>query len=494
MKKLLYLLLVLFVIPLTNKAQSTESKASHNPSYRTVYWVHGLGGDVSSLKTLSDYFSAKYKINSYYIAYPTNRGIKEAANQLSGLSVGLNPRKDDIVITHSMGGLVSRKYYIDYTNRRFGGIMTLNSPHLGSEFASSFDNGKIQTFFNKVTWDGVEGYRKMDAHVIGSNYHQNVLNTIGLFESLNDLRADIRWVGAGLGGLTQNSVATWSVDALTNVAFVFFKDKLIAALNDNVVGIVGLAGSIVFGVEEQGWPYTKGDVKPNSQVVTELKNAPIDCPRIALTGTVSNNAGISFLGSRLSASIQSNPGIGQVDSQAFLKYINAIISDSRKCEDEYARLYSAGSWFNFGLSNSYFSDKRWAFSRQANFWLNGFEREYQKCLGSIYYTTETQIYTYMVNVCDGDGAAHITIDPFIDGDMSEGDGCWREITETRIVTVQRMHPNDGLITLPSQKGMVGPTHNIEGNDHEKVKRSKETVDYIESQFKNQSSYFYCESK
>lgn len=58
-----------------------------------------------------------------------------------------------------------------------------------------------------------------------------------------------------------------------------------------------------------------------------------------------------------------------------------------------------------------------------------------------------------------------------------------------------MHLNDGIVTLPSQEGMEGATkHHIEGNDHEMVKKSWETVTFLVSQFDDQSSYFYTERK
>jgi len=47
----------------------------------------------------------------------------------------------------------------------------------------------------------------------------------------------------------------------------------------------------------------------------------------------------------------------------------------------------------------------------------------------------------------------------------------------------------------SQRGMAGATIKVLPNSgHEKVKRSWDVVRYIESHFKNQNDYFYCESK
>jgi len=47
----------------------------------------------------------------------------------------------------------------------------------------------------------------------------------------------------------------------------------------------------------------------------------------------------------------------------------------------------------------------------------------------------------------------------------------------------------------SQRGMAGAIIKVLPNsDHEKVKRSWRTINYIRNQFDNQNSYFYTERK
>ena len=132
------------------------------------------------------------------------------------------------------------------------------------------------------------------------------------------------------------------------------------------------------------------------------------------------------------------------------------------------------------------------FSRQAKFRENGFERAYQDCLGSVYYTTETRTYTVWENVCNS-GPVRVARIPIIGDD--DNDDCMQLVTKTYTVKVQRMHPNDGIVTLPSQRGMAGATVKVLPNsDHEKVKRHPDVVKFIESQFDNRPGYFYCERK
>lgn len=95
MKKITYIILFIsFAFSLQGYSQ--------NPNYRNVFWLHGVQGDVHSMKALSDYFDAKYKINSYYPSYISNRGINIAAQQLHGMAIGNN--SSDIVVAHSLGG------------------------------------------------------------------------------------------------------------------------------------------------------------------------------------------------------------------------------------------------------------------------------------------------------------------------------------------------------------------------------------------------------
>ncbi|MDY0349534.1 MAG: hypothetical protein RBR13_12005, partial [Tenuifilaceae bacterium] len=61
MKQIIYIqLALLLAAPLKPMAQEQTNKGT-NPNYRNVFWLHGIQGDVNSLKSLSDYFRAKYQ-------------------------------------------------------------------------------------------------------------------------------------------------------------------------------------------------------------------------------------------------------------------------------------------------------------------------------------------------------------------------------------------------------------------------------------------------
>ncbi|MDY0202303.1 MAG: hypothetical protein RBR40_15085, partial [Tenuifilaceae bacterium] len=69
------------------------------------------------------------------------------------------------------------------------------------------------------------------------------------------------------------------------------------------------------------------------------------------------------------------------------------------------------------------------------------------------------------------------------------------VTRTYTVTIENIHPNDGIVTLPSQHGMAGATKiTIPKTNHEQAKRSVEVKKYLESQFKMRDGYFKLETK
>ncbi len=476
---------------------TTSVTAQYNPTYRNVFWFHGVQGDVNSMKALSDYFSAQYKINSYHPAYQSNRGLVYAANQWNSIDFGQQP--NDITIAHSMGGLVARQYDRQaISNKKLDGLITLCSPHQGAEFANSFDNGKVRTMFEKSISDGLEGYSSM-GHLVGNlaEYHENVLRVFGQYDSYIRTRTAITHniVGLFFGGVFYY----WTTSFLVNLVSASEVNDKVNMLKNGVASslqtLIGRLAGFVFGSQDEYHPASKDDLKPNSPIIVTLGNTALTCPRIAISCTEEYPAGIRFLGSQLSLMSQNSPGIGQISDGNFLSLTSAIVSDSRKCRDEYASWYRSASWWSLGLLNSHYRDKRDAFNRQANFWDNGFEREYQKCLGSIYYTTETFTITELEWVCSGSAAMQAG-SPFIPTAVKDYDpNCWQWVTRTYTNTIESIHTNDGIVIQPSQEALTGASIiRIPSTNHEQAKRSFGVVNALESRFDDQNNYFYIPRK
>ena len=72
---------------------------------------------------------------------------------------------------------------------------------------------------------------------------------------------------------------------------------------------------------------------------------------------------------------------------------------------------------------------------------------------------------------------------------------WQLVTHTYTVTIENIHPNDGIVTLPTQLGWAGAaTKTIPNTNHEEVKRSILTVNYLNNLFQQQTRYFKLAAK
>ena len=70
----------------------------------------------------------------YYYDFNRNQGIQEYASELKSiiqLAKDCTGSEQVILIGHSMGGLVSRKYMVDYGNTSVNKLITLATPHYG---------------------------------------------------------------------------------------------------------------------------------------------------------------------------------------------------------------------------------------------------------------------------------------------------------------------------------------------------------------------------
>ena len=493
--KLRFLLILLLCTGLLH----AQEKA-YNPNYRNVFWMHGMNGNVHSLKAMSDYFSSIYQINSYTPGYVSTRGIVEAANQWDALD--FDQQENDFVIAHSMGGLVARQYdYQSLPSHRFGGLITIATPHNGARFANSFDNGLLKTFFQKTLNQGLEGYSEMDHHVMYNSYHSNVIEQLNLL------------VGALTS--TYNETKTNLDDLFSKIfkltRFTSIISNLGIADNSNVIKylqgtselLVGIAANRVFGKPETGFPSSKNDLKYESPIVNSINSHTFSTPHcINIVCKTEEPTGTRFLGSTLSAALQNNPTIGQIQDDILINFRNAIISDSEKCKEKYSDLFKRQSWTTLGINNSKNRAHRDAFSRQITFWQSGFESAYQDCLGSKYTSTEEVSVTQWQWVADED-MHNVILNPVLAedepslpvNDETTPGGSMQLVTTNYTVTHQHYYENDGIVTVPSQEHWAGvPTRLAIKTDHEKAKRSDRVKNILQSEFDNPDSWFYCKRK
>ncbi len=127
---------------------------------RIIYWIHGLGGNLTSWNPVSTVTQDQVTgpVTNYsprrvlslkpeYVQTSMNDAINDLQSQLVDENVAHNTsytvRDDNFLIAHSQGGIVSRgtDYLEDtdpFASREFGGLVTFGSPHQG---AAILNNG-----------------------------------------------------------------------------------------------------------------------------------------------------------------------------------------------------------------------------------------------------------------------------------------------------------------------------------------------------------------
>ena len=110
----------------------------------TVLLVHGIARTVLSMRPLAVHL-ARSGYNAYVIRYYSTRNyIEDHARNLEKKIINLNISSNNHPIhfvTHSLGGIVVRKFLVDHPDDpRFGRVVMIAPPNKGSEFADRLYN------------------------------------------------------------------------------------------------------------------------------------------------------------------------------------------------------------------------------------------------------------------------------------------------------------------------------------------------------------------
>ena len=124
------------------------------PADRIIYWVHGLGGEPKNWNKAGLYSKETWKIHNFFPTY-TDVGMNEAAEDLQiymdtygdpeSQEQGITDYTVNFVIGHSQGGIVPRALdkriteFYGEEERKFGGLVTFGSPHLGAKILNNVD-------------------------------------------------------------------------------------------------------------------------------------------------------------------------------------------------------------------------------------------------------------------------------------------------------------------------------------------------------------------
>lgn len=106
-----------------------------------VLFVHGIGGSPRDFQAMLDVLD-RGRFQAWVLQYPTDLRLHAAARAMGGLLADMQRRHRFaglIIVAHSMGGLVSRRYLIDTPDEgepAFARVLvTLSSPWSGNEWA-----------------------------------------------------------------------------------------------------------------------------------------------------------------------------------------------------------------------------------------------------------------------------------------------------------------------------------------------------------------------
>jgi hypothetical protein len=133
---------------------------SETQVFRSIFWLHGYQGNEQSLLKPGQDIENNFKIKSFYPDYNASQQSLESCAEnvrrdiLSATQGSVNTAHN-IIIGHSMGGLVARKLG-EMKNESgiplYGGVITFGTPHMGAMAANTLVEHpeKIQNFITEA--------------------------------------------------------------------------------------------------------------------------------------------------------------------------------------------------------------------------------------------------------------------------------------------------------------------------------------------------------
>ncbi|WP_026629253.1 hypothetical protein [Dyadobacter alkalitolerans] len=175
-----------------------EPSLSHAQVSRGVDWVHGLGGNASSLEGVDNFFFGERRIiapNRW--SYTTGTGIHNMAIDVDNRTGG-GTRTGRIGIGHSLGGTAIRQ--VSLWGSSWRGVVTMGSPLRGAQISTSASNGTNTSFVENGR------QRMMAGPSVGSAVSPPIWPNLGLeFSFIQPLAT-----------LYSNTIAGWGNSLLMN--------------------------------------------------------------------------------------------------------------------------------------------------------------------------------------------------------------------------------------------------------------------------------------
>lgn len=424
-------------------------------NYRKAAWVHGFGGNYCTLMGLEDHFEQYYEISSVRTEYGTQKGIAASGDavraDLNNHFAQGDPR--NLGIGHSMGGLNLRYTELGAEPTPMGGIITIGTPHEGSQLAENYLNGGLDLFIKQMTQELTAG-PKSDRYASAFLYEL-------------DYKADL---------------------------------PLIDILGKGTLGIEDLLGLFKKGntldffntlLESQS---TIEDLAPGSVALNQLNEVKSSRTSAAIWGEEESPVHWRLFSSLIDKSCNKVPGVTNDD--ILLRKVDRL-KDLYNSLENINRAYCqfAYTFGTFGMgdkkdipacvtANNYARGIRW---------IDGSEEGWKELIGAT--RKERQLVKMNEFVClDALMEATKNIDFDFASKVLSNPDCYRTVEVWKDVWIKE--PSDGLVTKTSAIAIPGVNQTIKaaGANHFELVNHSETIAGIESLFEQYGTWFYTPRK
>jgi len=417
--KILFTVVVVSILSISSTTKNLPTK--------DVYWIHGMGGDKTSLSEMDNYFINRYRYINYRPEYSTSDGIYGSSRNLYSKLNSANASQKSIFIAHSMGGVNSRAL-LDEHPEYYGGIITLATPHNGAPVAANLDNGKFDEFSKGLNNKGLSGPES-----------EALLLTAGFIDP----------TGISIIRVLVGSARLYLKDALGDLINKGIRKQAMDAMGSNT---------------------TKNALKPNSNDLQKLNRKSLSIPNIAIWGNEDYPTFTRFISSRKTKS----------DSE-FVILINKI-RDASKARMKWHEVHKWLNPFFAGAHKRLESD--WRESYQ--YWNGQFQNASNDLIGANVVRYRTVYYDdYECRPAPDKYGVYLNPDGSTSrGSLPAEDLC-RLVRKSKQVPYNVTLPNDGLLPDDTQKAMPGCDLKIEARhcNHDEMKYDPRVRNIINNIFK-----------
>jgi hypothetical protein len=427
---------------------------------KRIFFVHGMGGDGGSLERIRwhiYFINSPKKYSKLQIERPFNyesyTGIDSSALQVSQdiLAADLFYNSTDIVIAHSMGGLVARKLFMDVKQQgktAYGGIITLSTPHAGAGIAHRIihNPGAFNAFMKNSIAITTLGPKNDELGTLFAITNKS--RELSMAQRIAQI--------ANPAIKVINEALKYTMEALIGAAI----DKLVQTILQ-----VNFEKMVTDNVAESREVLV--DLAINSEVINEINsyNGMNNIPKIAIWGNETNPSAIRLISaSEFSKDLINKRSLfSDTGDQTFVDLLNKI-----------AERYKTQERFNNDKAKKWYTLNKEKYRLRASYWKQGASYlQYDLNMGMLREMgcTYQKRLKRCTNRCWDYSNTRLV-------DCREGERPDR--VDCRYYYVTMLYPNDGLLPQSTQTAFPGAfAIKLDNINHEEMKTNIESGRTIE---------------